>query len=110
MKGQRWPGDYQTVSQEFASSRREEQMGMNDANRSHGNDYLALGTERQLDAYERGELEPSWSTQLDTCGMQPHAREYLERDLTANRSQRIYTTIDGQTIDHCDGIQFSGTP
>ncbi len=74
------------------------------------NDYLALGTTRQLDAYELGELDPSWTTQLDTVGMQPHSREYLERDVNAMRSGRKLFHIDGQVIDHCDGIQFSGSP
>jgi hypothetical protein len=110
MKNQRWPGDYETIPQEFANSRREEQMGMNAANMSHGNDFLAMGITRRLDAYETGELEPSWTTQLDTNGMQPHAREYLERDLTAMRSGMKYSMIAGQVIDHCEGIQFSGCP
>ncbi len=109
MKNQRWPGDDQTISQEFRSSKREEQMGMNDANKSHGNDFLA----KQIpgsDYYERCELEPSWTTQLDTSGMQPHAREFVERDVVADRSHRKFYMIDGQMIDCCDGIQFSGTP
>jgi hypothetical protein len=110
MKEQRWPGDYETVPQEFGYSRMEEQRGMNAANQSHSNDYLALGETRRLDAYETGELEPSWSTQMDTVGMQPHAREYLERDLTSMRSGRKYSLVAGQVIDHCDGIQFSGRP
>lgn len=98
------------IPQEFANALREEQMGMRDANMNHGNDYLSLGNTRRLDAYETGELEPSWSTQLDTVGMQPHAREYLERDLTAMRSARKYSMIAGQVVDHCEGIQFSGSP
>jgi len=110
MKKQRWPGDDQTIKQEFRSSKAEEQMGMDDANRSHGNDYLALGTTRRLDKYQTDELIPSWATQLDTTGMQPHAREYLERDETSMRSARKYTMIAGQEIDYCEGIQFSGTP
>ena len=110
MKDQRWPGDYQTTKQEFRSSRKEEQMGMRDVNTSHGNDYLALGETRRFNPYQTEELEPSWATQLDTVGMQPHAREYLERDSTSMRSARQMTVIDGQMIDHCDGIQFSGTP
>lgn len=110
MKEQRWPGDYQTKEQEFRSSRSEEQSGMNAAQASHGNDYLALGTTRQVDAYEMGELEPSWSTQLDTVGMQPHAREYLERDLTSMRSHKKFSMVDGKVMEHCDGIQFSGRP
>ena len=60
--------------------------------------------------YEREELEPSWSNQLNTVGMQPHAREYLENQSTFMRSRRKYEMIEGQTIDYCDGIQFSGKP
>jgi hypothetical protein len=110
MKNQRWPGDDQTIGQEFRSSRREEDMGMAGINASFGNDFLAMGMTRRLDMYETDELQPSWTTQLDTNGMQPHAREYLERDLLAMRSGRKFTTVDGGVIDHCDGIQFSGTP
>lgn len=110
MRDQRWPGDYQTTPEQFASSRREEQQGMNAANMDQGNDYMAMGMTRQLDAYQTAELEPSWTTQLDTTGMQPHSREYLERDLTAMRSGRKYSMIAGQVVDHCDGIQFSGKP
>jgi|SRR5580693_7312404 hypothetical protein len=110
MKNQRWPGDDETIGQEFRSSLREEQMGMRDVNMSYANDFLAMGMTRKLDMYETGELEPSWATQLDTVGMQPHAREYLERDSTSMRSARKFMMIDGQSIDYCDGIQFSGTP
>lgn len=110
MKNQRWPGDDETIGQEFRSSRREEDMGMRDVNMSFANDFLAMGMTRRLDMYETGELEPSWATQLDTVGMQPHSREYLERDSTSMRSARQLMTIDGQTIDYCEGIQFSGTP
>jgi len=110
MKDQRWYGDYETTSQEFAYSKREEQMGMNDANMSHENDQLALGMKALFDRYELGELESSITTQLDTVGMQPHAREYLERESTGMRSARKLMMIDGQVIDHCDGIQFSGMP
>jgi hypothetical protein len=52
-----------------------------------------------FDLYQREELEPSWATQLDTVGMQPHAREYLEQEM-----------ISGQMIDYSDGIQFTGKP
>jgi len=79
MKDQRWPGDSQTMKQEFQSARREEQMGMADVMASHSNDYIAK-TGYGLDRYQTRELESSWSTQLDTVGMQPHAREYLERE------------------------------
>jgi len=109
MKDQRWPGDYETVPQEMRYSKMEEQMGMNDANRSHGNDYIA-SPQRGLDRYETDELEPSWSMQLDTVGMQPHAREYLERQENGMRSDRQYRMIGGQIIDHPPGIQFSGRP
>lgn len=110
MKDQRWPGDYQTKKEEFSSSRVEERMGMHDANMSLGNDYLAMNDVMRMDRYQVSELEPSWATQLDTVGMQPHAREYLERDMTGLRSARKFTMVDGQVIDHCDGIQFSGKP
>lgn len=110
MKNQRWPGDYETLHQEFRASREEEQMGMRDANASHGNDYLAMGISRRLDECQIRELEPSQSMQLDTVGMQPHAREYLERDLLGERSARKFNMIGGQMIDYCDGIQFTGTP
>ena len=110
MKEQRWPGDYETLHQEFRSAREQEYKGMNDMKRSLGNDYMADAKPVPLDAYQMGELDPSWSTQLDSTGMQPHAREYLERDLTSLRSSRKFTEIDGQVIDYCEGIQFSGTP
>jgi hypothetical protein len=110
MKNQRWKGDDETIKQEFAYSRREEDKGFADFNKSFANDYLALGITRKLDSYETHELEPSWATQLDTVGMQPHSREYLERDLTAMRSGRKYHEIAGQVIDHCDGIHFDEMP
>jgi len=110
MKNQRWKGDDETIKQEFRTSRSEEQKGMNDANRSHANDFLVSEPTRRLDKYETDELLPSWATQLDTTGMQPHAREYLERDETSMRSARKYTMIAGQEIDYCEGIQFSGMP
>lgn len=72
-------------------------------------DFIA-GPERRLDMYETGELEPSWCTQLDTVGMQPHAREYLEREMNCMRSDRQYEMIGGQMIDYPAGIQFSGRP
>jgi hypothetical protein len=110
MKRQRWPGDDETLHQEFRASRTEEQKGMTDANKSRGNDYIAMEPTRRLDKYQTDELVPSWATQLDTTGMQPHAREYLERDETSMRSGRKYHMIAGQEIDHCEGIQFSGSP
>ena len=74
-------------------------------------DYLATGNfPRQLNAFEMGELDPSICTDLDTVGMQPHSREYLERQMLGIRSDRRFMSIDGQVIDHPAGIQFSGTP
>ena len=110
MKNQRWPGDYETVPQEFKATRRQEDMGLAGQNASHGNDYVTMGQTSRLDAYQMGELEPSRCTDLDTNGMQPHAREYLERDAVGIRSRNMFTSQDGQTIDFCPGIQFSGTP
>lgn len=60
--------------------------------------------------YQRGELEPSWASQLDRVGMQPHAREYLETEMNCLRSERKYEMIAGQMIDYPEGIQFSGRP
>jgi hypothetical protein len=110
MKEQRWPGDYQTVPEEFRSSLRQEQVGMAGINASHGHDYLTMGEPYPMDRYQIGELEPSFATQLDTNGMQPHAREYLERNMTGMVSARKFHMVDGQMIDHCEGIQFSGMP
>lgn len=57
------------------------------------------------------QLEPSACTQLDVCGMQPHAREYLEYEINCMRSERVYDIIEGAgVIDHAYGIQFSGKP
>lgn len=66
--------------------------------------------EAKLDAYQRDEMEPSWATQLDTAGMQPHAREYLERQVNCGRSDRKFEDIYGSKIDYCSGIQFTGKP
>ncbi len=66
--------------------------------------------ESRLDRYELDELQPSQCMKLDTIGMQPHAREYLERQSTCKRSYREFECIDGQTIDYTEGIQFSGSP
>lgn len=63
-----------------------------------------------FDRYQLGELEPSWASQLDKVGMQPHSREYLECESNYMRSERKLEVIDGQHIDYCDGIQFSGKP
>jgi hypothetical protein len=110
MKEQRWPGDYETIPEEFAKSRMQEQMGLNGQNMSHGNDYLAMGTSVPFDMYQREELEQSWSNQLDTVGMQPHSREYLERNMSCFRSDRKFEHIAGQMIDYPAGIQFSDMP
>jgi len=110
MKNQKWPGDYQTVPQEFRSARREEQEGMKDGNASHDNDFISAGSVQRLDAYETYGLTPSWSNQLDTIGRQPHSREYLEQQDNFFRGRKGLCTIDGQEIDYCEGIQFSGTP
>lgn len=63
-----------------------------------------------FDLYQREEFEPSACQQLDTVGMQPHAREYLERQMNCMRSERKFECIAGQTIDYPEGIQFSGRP
>lgn len=63
-----------------------------------------------LDRFQREELESSWTTQLDTVGMQPHAREYLERESTCIRSDGYFECMTGQTIDHMPGIHFGDTP
>lgn len=100
MKEQRWKGDSETVHQEFQAALREEQHGMRDAELSHRNDYLADERQR-LDSYQKMELEPSWCSQLDVVGMQPHAREYLERDQNNARAE---------LFDHPAGIHFDGCP
>lgn len=64
----------------------------------------------RFDMYQIGELQPSASMQLDTVGMQPHAREYLEREMTCYVSERKFEQVGHQTIDYCEGIQFSGSP
>ncbi len=110
MKEQRWPGDYETVRQQLMHSYREDVMAAKGNNADLGHDYLAMKDEVPFDNYMKRELEPSYSMQLDTVGMQPHSREYLERDATGLRSQRQFITINGQTIDHTEGIQFSGYP
>lgn len=55
-------------------------------------------------------LQPSWATQLDRNGMQPHSREHLENELTQARSTRKYQMVEGAMMDYCPGIQFSGRP
>lgn len=63
-----------------------------------------------FDSYQREEFEPSWCTQLDKVGMQPHSREYLECEVNYMRSERKFEMIGGQPIDYPEGIQFSGRP
>lgn len=64
----------------------------------------------RLDIYQREELEPSWASRLDNVGSQPHAREYLEREMNCMRSERQYELIGGQVIDYPDGIHFGDQP
>ena len=56
------------------------------------------------------ELEPSWTTQLDVNGMQPHAREHLEYEMNAARGLRKYEMVEGAMMDYCPGIHFGPTP
>lgn len=63
-----------------------------------------------FDMYQKEELEPSWTSQLDKVGMQPHAREYLENEMNCLRSERKFDMIAGQMIDYTDGIHFGDTP
>lgn len=63
-----------------------------------------------FDKYQLEEFEPSACSQLDVVGMQPHSREYLEYESNCIRSTRKFEMFDGQMIDYCDGIQFSGKP
>lgn len=63
-----------------------------------------------FDMIQREAIQPSASMQLDTVGMQPHAREYIEREMNCMRSERKYEMIAGQVIDYPEGIQFSGRP
>lgn len=63
-----------------------------------------------FDMYQREELRPSASQQLDVVGMQPHAREYLEHEMSCLRSERKYEMIADQMMDYPEGIQFSGKP
>ena len=85
MRDQRWKGDYETVPQEFRAARMEESMGMKGVNASYGNDYMGSNYDPPFDAYQMGELEKSWSNQLDKIGMQPHAREYLEENIVTGK-------------------------
>lgn len=63
-----------------------------------------------MSPYELSELEPSWCTQLDVAGMQPHSREFLEHEVNSMRSMRKFYVIDGQMIDVPEGIQFTSSP
>lgn len=62
------------------------------------------------DSYEHEELEDSWSQQLDTVGMQPHSREYLERQTNCERSWCKFQELTGEMLNYPEGIQFSGKP
>jgi hypothetical protein len=64
----------------------------------------------RFDTDQLNEFEPSTTTQLDVVGMQPHAREYLEYQVNCNVSTRKFEQVEHQTIDYCDGIQFTGKP
>ena len=63
-----------------------------------------------LTPYQREELQPSASTQLDVVGMQPHSREYLEYEINCLRSTRKFEMFAGQVIDYPEGIHFGDTP
>ena len=65
---------------------------------------------RPMSGYEMGELEPSACQDLDTNGMQPHAREYLERQMTSMYSEECFEQVEHEVIHHHRGIQFSGKP
>lgn len=64
----------------------------------------------RFDEYQMSEFEPSVTTQLDVVGMQPHSREYLEYQVNCRVSERRFDEIEGQEIDYCNGIQFTGKP
>jgi hypothetical protein len=63
-----------------------------------------------FDMYQMDEFNASAASELDHVGSQPHAREYLERQLFGMRSDRKFHMIDDQVIDHPAGIHFGGTP
>lgn len=100
----------ETVEQEFQNSRDQERQGMRVVDADIRGDFLQLGEYQRIDPYEIGELEPSWCQQLDTVGMQPHAREYIEREMNFARSERKFEHFMGQTLDHPQGIHFDGRP
>lgn len=102
--------EQRSIGREHAYSRHEEQMGMRNVNHDRINDDMASGHNRRFDAYQMRELEPSASMQLDTMGMQPHAREYLERKMTCKQSDRKFEMVAGQMMDYVDGIQFTDMP
>jgi hypothetical protein len=64
----------------------------------------------KLDRDQKESLEPSWASQLDVVGMQPHAREYVEGEVNCMRTRYCFNDISGQSIDYTQGIQFSGKP
>jgi len=63
-----------------------------------------------FDRFEREELDASQSMKLDTIGMQPHSREFLERKMTGIVGQRKYECLENETIDYTPGIQFTEYP
>lgn len=64
----------------------------------------------KLDRSQKEEMEPSWASQLDVVGMQPHAREYIEGEVNCMRTRYCFNEISSQSIDYTRGIQFSGKP
>ena len=77
--------------------------------RSFNHDFMA-GSRHRFDEYQIEELEPSACQQLDTVGMQPHAREYLERKAGCIQSDFKFDHMTGQMVEYPRGIQFSGKP
>jgi hypothetical protein len=63
-----------------------------------------------LNEQQRDELEPSWCSQLDRIGMQPHSREFLEREMNCIRSWGKFECLTGETMDDPTGIHFGDTP
>lgn len=74
------------------------------------NDFISDEGNKHFDHYEMNGFTPSASMQLDVIGRQPHSREYLEYETMATRSERKFQNVEGQTIDYCEGIQFTGKP
>jgi hypothetical protein len=57
------------------------------------------------------ELEPSWATQLDLNGRQPHSREMLEYEVNCGRSTYKYDMIEPDIhMSYMEGIHFGSTP